>query len=97
MCGDVQDTVLVVLEHVEHVAFTTFLCYLATAGESLVLGVLQLFLQLVDFYQVLLDAVSVGDVYDDEEHDQDEQPYLSAYDVRRQDVTTQYLSQREIG
>ena len=44
-------------------------------------------------------SASLGgtDVYDDEEHDQDEQPYLSAYDVRRQDVTTQYLSQREIG
>ena len=45
---------------------------------------------------ILLNKLT-GDVYDDEEHDQDEQPYLSAYDVRRQDVTTQYLSQREIG
>ena len=88
-----QDAVFAVLQHVEHIALTTLFCYLAAGRQSLVLGVLQLFLQLVQLDKVLLDAVSVGYVDDDEKHDEHKQPYLLAYDLGGEDIATQNLAQ----
>ncbi len=97
MGGDVQHAVFVVLQHVEHITFTTLLCYLTAGRQCFVFGVLQLFLQFVQLDEILLDIVSVGYVDNDKKHDEDNEPYLPAYDLCGEDVTTQNLAQRKAG
>ena len=95
MGGDVQHAVFVVLQHVEHITFTTLLCYLTACRQRFVFGVLQFFLQFVQLDDIVLDIVSVGYVDDDKKHDEDNEPYLPAYDLGGKNVSTQNLSQRK--
>ena len=60
LIGYVQNAVFVVLQHVEHITFTTLLCYLAACRQRFVFGVLQFFLQFVQLDDIVLDIVSVG-------------------------------------
>ena len=57
-----QHAVFVVFQHVEHITFTTLLCYLAACRQRFVFGVLQFFLQFVQLDDIVLDIVSVGDI-----------------------------------
>ena len=90
-----QHAVFVVSQHVEHITFTTLLCYLAACRQRFVFGVLQFFLQFVQLDDIVLDIVSVGYVDNDKKHDEDNEPYLPAYDLCGKNVSTQNLSQRK--
>ena len=83
-----QHAVFVVFQHVEHITFTTLLCYLAACRQRFVFGVLQFFLQFVQLDDIVLDIVSVGYVDNDKKHDEDNEPYLPAYDLCGKNVST---------
>ena len=53
------------------------------------------FLQFVQLDDIVLDIVSVGYVDNDKKHDEDNEPYLPAYDLCGKNVSTQNLSQRK--
>ena len=73
-----QQRVLVLFQYIEHMTLTTFLREGAGGGKSLVLGVFQLCLQLVNGLHILLALIAESHVDDGKGDDQDEQPYLRA-------------------
>ena len=90
-----QRAVFTCLELFEHAAFAAHLDTSVVGSLRLVAGILPFGLQLVDFYQIALTAVSVGDIDDDKQHDEQQQPYLAAYGRGVEDVATHNLAEGE--
>ena len=70
--GYFQDAVLVIFQQVDDITFPTDLGKLAGTGKRFVFSVLELHLQFVDLYEILLTAVSATNIYDQERTDQQE-------------------------
>ena len=96
LIGYFQQAVVVGFQHIKHVAFAAFLCQLAAAGQCFVFGVLQFFLEFVNLYEVLLAAVTVRDVDDEECRDEQYDPYLTPDGLRGENVTAQYFAECEV-
>ena len=93
LTGDLQYGVLVVLQHIKHIALTASFRDLTLTRERLIFCILQLSLQMINLYDILLTGITVADIQNGKESYQQDQPNLATDSCRIEDVSTQDFPQ----
>lgn len=89
LTGDLQYGVLVVLQHIKHIALTASFRDLTLTRERLIFCILQLSLQMINLNDILLTGITVADIQNGKESYQQDQPNLATDSCRIEDVSTQ--------
>ena len=92
-----QHTVFVIFQHIENVAFAALFRDLAARRQCFVTCILQFSFQFIYLDKVLLTAVSIGNIYEQDESNEQKEPDLMPNGTRVENVSTQDLTQSKVG